>query len=318
MLAPTLHTTRRIAESHARTLAVVSAGCVGLLLMTVAAVLGQGVTIGPLQPSGASGQVVDFAISYSGPTNVNGISFEMVYGPEQMSAFTPVLKAGSANALDCVTAADLPGEVAIAARLLPSHGTIAFTVLGLSFTTGPVAFGRTGILGTCKFTIGTEMPTMVPLPCSPATGATSASDVLGTDLPTTCVDGVLTITAASLPTVTPLPTMTPTPSATLTLTSTPTASATPTATSTRTATPSATATPIPTDTPTETPTPQGCAGDQDGDGSVSTGEATAAILGLLTRDATRNPAADTDHDGFISTSEATQVLLNLLNRTCAP
>ncbi len=59
-----------------------------------------------------------------------------------------------------------------------------------------------------------------------------------------------------------------------------------------------------------------CCGDASGDGSVSTAEATNAIIGLVNRDVTKNPAADGNHDGVISTAEATKVILNLVNRTC--
>ena len=127
MLARTLRTTNRISASHARLLAVVSAGCAGVLLMAVACALGQGVTIGPLEPSGASGQVVAFDLSYSGPTNVSGISFEMVYGPEQMCAFAPVLRPGSATAIDCATAADLPDGWALDFPICPYDNYIYCT-----------------------------------------------------------------------------------------------------------------------------------------------------------------------------------------------
>jgi len=48
------------------------------------------------------------------------------------------------------------------------------------------------------------------------------------------------------------------------------------------------------------------------DSSISTSEATKAILGLVNRDPTENPAAP------ITTAGATTVILNLVNRVCNP
>ncbi len=63
---------------------------------------------------------------------------------------------------------------------------------------------------------------------------------------------------------------------------------------------------------------QGCCGDSNADGAISTGEATGAVLALVNRDVTKNPSADCNHDGAVSTGEATKVILNLVNRTCNP
>ncbi len=247
----------------------------------------QQVTIGPLTPSGAPGQTIDFDITYSGPTDTNGISFSILYSGDAAAVFTPVLRTGSQTSILCTTAPDLPSGIGTVASLLP-NGRISFTVLGLSPVFGPVAFGRTGLLGACKFLIAEDASGTLPLACDRSPGATTASDVNGNDLPATCVDGTLAVQAGP----------SPIPSATNTTT--------PTSTSTATTTP----TPIP------TATPKPCSGDLNRDGLVSTAEATAAILGLVNRNVADNPAADTDHDGSISTAEATQVLLNLVRRTC--
>lgn len=59
-----------------------------------------------------------------------------------------------------------------------------------------------------------------------------------------------------------------------------------------------------------------CCGDSNSDGAISTGEATGAVLALVNRDVSKNPAADCNSDGAVSTGEATKVILNLVNRTC--
>ncbi len=172
------------------------------------------VTIGPLAPAGAAGQTVDFAITYQGPTIANGISFALIYGPTQSAAFTPVFRGTSQTNIACRTAPDLDPSISIAAvRVSPDK--IAFVVLGFNFAQGPVAFGRTGVLGTCEFSIATTATGTVSLPCDTSAGATTASDVEGGDLIATCVDGALTVTGPP-PTATPTPTATPSPTPTAT------------------------------------------------------------------------------------------------------
>lgn len=166
------------------------------------------VTIGPLVPAGAAGQTVDFDITYQGPTDTNGISFTLLYGPTQSAAFAPVFR-GASTKIVCRTAPDLDPSISIAGVLL-SPDKIAFAVLGFNFAEGPVAFGRTGVLGSCGFTIATTAAGTVLLPCDTSAGATTASDVEGDELTATCMDGTLTVTGPPL-TSTPSPTPTPTP-----------------------------------------------------------------------------------------------------------
>jgi len=59
-----------------------------------------------------------------------------------------------------------------------------------------------------------------------------------------------------------------------------------------------------------------CCGDSDGSGMISTSEATNAVIGLIQRDPTKNPAAAVD--GVITTASATKVVLNLVQRMCNP
>jgi len=204
------------------------------------------VTIGPLEPSGMQGQEVDFNISYTGPTDTNGISFNMIYGAAQAASFTPIFRSGSTTKVTCATASDLDPGITTSAVVL-SSGKIGFTVIGLSLDTGPIAFGRTGVLGTCKF-MTTTSATTVALPCDTSTGATTASDVNGNSLSVTCVDGTLTVGG---PTVPPQNTPTATPSNTVPVVSTPTNTSVPaTPTATKVA---STATPTRTNTVSGTP-----------------------------------------------------------------
>lgn len=64
------------------------------------------------------------------------------------------------------------------------------------------------------------------------------------------------------------------------------------------------------------PAPTPCCGDSNGDGTVSTGEATNAVLALVIRDLSKNPQADCNGDGAVSTGEATAVVRGLVNRVC--
>ena len=62
--------------------------------------------------------------------------------------------------------------------------------------------------------------------------------------------------------------------------------------------------------------PVTCCGDKDGSGSVSSAEATQAVLAFGRRDTSLNPAADCNGDGVVSSSEATRVVLNFGRRQC--
>jgi hypothetical protein len=64
--------------------------------------------------------------------------------------------------------------------------------------------------------------------------------------------------------------------------------------------------------------PVSCCGDSDSSGSISTSEATNAILGLVNRTPETDPAAQCTTPGTITTADATKVILNLVNRTCNP
>jgi len=61
-----------------------------------------------------------------------------------------------------------------------------------------------------------------------------------------------------------------------------------------------------------------CVGDQDGNGSVSSAEATRAVLAFARRDKSLNPAADGDNNGSVSSAEATRSVLNFARRQCNP
>jgi hypothetical protein len=61
-----------------------------------------------------------------------------------------------------------------------------------------------------------------------------------------------------------------------------------------------------------------CVGDQDGNGSVTSAEATRAVLAFTTRDPSQNPAADCDASGAVSSGEATRSVLNFTRRQCTP
>jgi YVTN family beta-propeller protein len=151
------------------------------------------VTIGPITVSGAPGQEVGFNITYTGPTDANGLTFNILYPASAAAVYSPILRSGSQTIIQCSTAPDLDTNISTSAVLL-SSGKIAFTVLGASFSTGPVPFGRTGVVGTCKFTIAAGASGgSVPLLCDTSAAATTASDVNGNDLPATCVDGTVTV-----------------------------------------------------------------------------------------------------------------------------
>lgn len=62
----------------------------------------------------------------------------------------------------------------------------------------------------------------------------------------------------------------------------------------------------------------GCCGDSTADGSISTAEATNAILALVNRTPETDPAAQCTSAGTVTTADATKVILNLVNRTCNP
>ncbi len=169
------------------------------------------VTIGPLEPSGAPGQPVNFDISFTGPTTTNGLSFNLIYGATEQAAFTPVFKGTSTTNVDCSTASDLDPGIATSAVVL-SSGKIAFTVIGLSLTTGPIPIGRTGVVGTCKFTIAAGATT-IPLTVENTTSTCTASDASGSNLTAACPSGTLTVSSGPSPTATstpPPPTNTPT------------------------------------------------------------------------------------------------------------
>jgi hypothetical protein len=161
-------------------------------LLVAGTVRAQQVTIGPISASGAPGQKVDFNITYTGPTDANGVSFNILYPASAAAVYSPIFRSGSQTNIQCSTAPDLDTNISTSAVLL-SSGKIAFTVLGANLSTGPVPFGRTGIVGTCKFMIAAGASGgSVPLPCETSVGATTASDVNGNNLPATCVDGRLT------------------------------------------------------------------------------------------------------------------------------
>jgi MYXO-CTERM domain-containing protein len=172
-------------------------GSVGALLIAGAVHAQPQVTIGPMAPSGAPGQQVGFDITYSGPTDTNGISFNILYPADVAAEFTPVFRSGSTTKIQCATASDLDPGITTSGVVLAS-GKIAFTVIGLSLDTGPIAFGRTGVVGTCQFMIANTASGTVPLACDPTSGQTTASDVNGNNLPATCVDGTLTVSAPAV------------------------------------------------------------------------------------------------------------------------
>jgi hypothetical protein len=63
---------------------------------------------------------------------------------------------------------------------------------------------------------------------------------------------------------------------------------------------------------------QRCIGDQDNGGSVTSDEATRAVLAFVRRDVTQNPAADGDNSGGVDSAEATRSVLNFIRRQCTP
>ncbi len=173
---------------------LLSVAAIALLMLGTASAQ-PSVTIGPLRQSpsrATAGREVDFDIPFHGPKTANGISFNLMYGPTQSAALRPIFKTGSTTQVQCKTASGLDPKIATSAIVLPS-GKIAFTVIGLSLTSGPIAFGHTGVVGTCKFMVAANASGTVPLPCDRSAGTTTASDVKGNDLSATCVDGTLTI-----------------------------------------------------------------------------------------------------------------------------
>ena len=162
-----------------------------LTLLGASPAAAQQVTVGPLTPAGAPGQDVSFDIYFSGPPITNGVSFDILYSGAVAAAFSPVLSGGGRNRVACSTAAGVPAGVQTTAVLY--NGKIGFTVIGLSLDTGPIAFGNSGLLGSCQFTISPDASGSVPLICDRSAGVANASDVHGNSLPVSCIDGALTV-----------------------------------------------------------------------------------------------------------------------------
>jgi hypothetical protein len=116
-------------------------------------------------------------------------------------------------------------------------------------------------------------------------------------------------------TATPTPTETPTPTPTGTATATPTATSTPTPTNTPTVTPVATTTRTPTQTVPPTSTPRPCAGDCNGNGTVTVDEILTMVnIALGNTPVTACEASDANHDGNVTVDEILTAVNNALNR----
>ena len=63
---------------------------------------------------------------------------------------------------------------------------------------------------------------------------------------------------------------------------------------------------------------ESCGDSAPANGSISTAEATNAILALVNRTPELDPAAQCTTPGVVTTADATKVILNLVNRTCNP
>ena len=186
------------------------------------------VLVGPGQQSGHAGEVVDFSFSMSGDTSASAYGFNILYDPNS-AVFVPVLTEGTTDTVDCTVAADLASHIDALVYSFPDRGFIAVSFGDFSF---PItSIGREGVIGTCKFMIkpGTSLA-VVPLECDTSSGATTASDPNGNDIPAGCQNGTLTIqpqgTSATPTAETPTATIPPPPSVTATPANPPTAKAT--------------------------------------------------------------------------------------------
>ena len=293
------------------------------------------VVLGPGNQSGGPGEVVDFQFPVTGSKAADTAvaRFRLAYDPAT-SVFDPVLKqGGQPGEVDCTVAADLANRIT-PGPVFSQPGNNRVVISFGDFTAPVTSLGRSGVVLSCKFMIkaGAANGTY-PLPCS---GAPTASDATGTELPSICVDGQLTVgtgppasptaspteTPTATPTSTPAPTETPThtatPSASPTDTPTHTPSATPTHTDTPTTTPTGTPTPThtvtSTPTPTHTPTPFRCVGDCDSMGQVTVDEILTMVnIALGNAQLSTCPTGDANHDGHATVDEILTAVNNALN-----
>lgn len=220
------------------------------------------VILSPGNHSVTTGQVgtiieLPFAVEGASAAQVAVARFRLALDPAT-SVLDPVLKDVATGEVDCTVATDLAGFVTTGPVFYqPNNKRV---VIGFGDFAAPVqAFGRSGTILTCKFTLkaGTA-PGQYLLECS---GAPTASSAAGAALDSACVAGALNIGGGIGATVTP----TATPTASLTPTDAPSATPSFSPTNTPAVTP-------PTNTPTRTSTraasathtPQGQVEDEDG------------------------------------------------------
>src|SRR5205823_6294282 len=152
---------------------------------------GAQVVLGPGNQSGNAGDTVDFQFSISGASaaQVAVARFRLALDPAT-AVITPVLKDATTGEVDCTIASDLASHVTTGPVFY--QPTQKRVVIGFGDFAAPVqAFGRDGMILSCKFTINAGTAAgMYPLACS---GAPTASDAAGGTIASSCADGQLTV-----------------------------------------------------------------------------------------------------------------------------